>query len=48
MCLPLLHALKPGPPRRAILGVRRDPEVREVLEAEVVPPLGEQVGFLPW
>lgn len=46
MGLPLLHALQLRPLRGADQRVGGDPEAGEVLEVEVVPQRGEQVGLL--
>lgn len=44
--LPQLHALQLRPLKGADLGVGGDREEGEVLEVEVAPQLGEQVGLL--
>lgn len=46
--LHLFHDLPQTPLRGADLGVEGDPEEGEVLEVEVGPQLGEQVGLLHW
>lgn len=43
-----LHLFHDLPLRGADLGVGADPEEGEVLEVEVAPQLGEQVGLLHW
>lgn len=46
--LHLFHDLPQTPLRGAALGVGGDPEEGEVLEVEVAPQLGGQVGLLHW